>query len=153
VIPYCQEGRFLAFFRRFQLICLAAGGIILGSAVLSQDLLLGSVLPPSFARSVDVFLILLPGCLVSMAVFPLALPYLMFVRPRFFLIMDIVSLPLLLVLYAFAIQKQGAIGAAWVTSLARVTKGLIAQVAAFWLASGAALSSDPKPAATGSTAP
>ena len=146
VIPYCREGRFLAFFRRFQLLCLAAGGLILGIAVLGQELFLGTLLPSSFARSADLFLILLPGCLVSMAVFPLVLPYLMFVRPRFFLLMDILSVPLLLALYAYAIQTQGAIGAAWVTSLARVAKGLIAQFAALWLASGAALPADPKPA-------
>lgn len=134
VIPYCRENRFLPFLRKFQWACLLAGLAIFAVAALGKNLLADLLLPPAFAPSVEVLLVLLPGTLVSMAVFPLVLPYLMFVRPRFFLTMDLLSLPLLFILYVYAIEQQGALGAAWVTSLARAGKGILAQLLALRLA-------------------
>jgi O-antigen/teichoic acid export membrane protein len=134
VIPYYREGRFLPFFHRFQLICLAGSLCIWSAAYFSMEPLLATILPPSFARSVPVFLALLPGSLITMAVFPLTLPFLLFVRPHFFIVMDCLSLPILLPLYIFAIEHHGALGAAWVTAGSKVTKGLLAQIVAWKLA-------------------
>jgi hypothetical protein len=58
------------------------------------------------------------------------LTFLMFVRPKFILTLDCISIPFLLVAYAYAIPRYGALGAAWVTSAGRVFKGLLAQIAA-----------------------
>jgi hypothetical protein len=69
-----------------------------------------------------------------MAIFPLTLPFLLFVRPRFFFVMDCLSLPILLTLYIFAIKHHGALGAAWVTAASKVIKGLLAQIVAWKLA-------------------
>lgn len=132
---YCQEGRFLPVFRRFQLLCLLAGvvgGIV---AYFAVEPMCSYILPEKFSRSAKVLLVLLPGSLVSMAIFPMTLPYLLMLRPRFFLMMDCIVLPLLLVLYIPAIQQYGAIGAAMVTAVFKVLKGVIAQIMAWWLAS------------------
>lgn len=134
VIPYYREGRFLPLFRRFQLICLIISLCAWGAAYFAMEQLLATMLPPSFVRSAPVFLALLPGSLITMAVFPLTLPFLLFVRPRFFLVMDCLSLPILLPLYILAIEHHGALGAAWVTATSKVTKGLLAQIVAWRLA-------------------
>jgi hypothetical protein len=51
----------------------------------------------------------------------------MFVRPKFLFIMDCISFPILVLLYFYAISRYGAVGAAWVTSAANMTRALIAQ--------------------------
>lgn len=132
---YCQEGRFLTVFRNFQLLCLLAGAVGGIAAFFALEPMCAYILPEKFSGSAKVLLVLLPGSLVSMAIFPLTLPYLLMIRPRFFLIMDCIVLPLLLVLYIPAIQQYGAIGAAMVTAAVKVLKGVVAQLMAWWLAS------------------
>ena len=80
------------------------------------------LLPAAFRESADIFLILLAGNLVSFATFPVALPLVMFIRPRFMVLMDCIALPVLLALYSLAVS-QGAIGVAWVTTTSLIVRG------------------------------
>jgi O-antigen/teichoic acid export membrane protein len=134
VMPYLREGRFLWMFRRVQLGLAGAAVAIYGFAWLTRDLLTTYVLPTSFAASAPVVLILLPGALAGMATFPLTVSFLMFVRPRFLFVLDCLTAPVMAVLYLYAIQHHGAIGAAWVTSLSRFVKAAAAQLRAWPLA-------------------
>ena len=134
VLPYYRDGRFLSFFRHFQLFCLAGSLFVMGVAYFAIDPLCEILFPSSYSGAAAVFLALLPGSLITMAVFPLTLPFLLYVRPRFFLVMDCLSLPILFALYIPAIEQHDALGAAWVTGIAKVVKGLVAQILAWKLA-------------------
>jgi len=131
IIPYCREGRFFAFFWRFQLASLVGCVVIYLTVILSMETTLSRLLPASFALSADVFLILLLGALSGLVMFPLVISFLMFVRPKFLFTMDCISAPIVIILYFYAIQHHGAVGAAWVTSASRIIRGVIAHVAAW----------------------
>ena len=101
------------------LTAVAVLAIVLAIAVMSSAL---ELLPAAFRESADIFLILLAGNLVSFATFPVALPLVMFIRPRFMVLMDCIALPVLLALYSLAVS-QGAIGVAWVTTTSLIVRG------------------------------
>jgi O-antigen/teichoic acid export membrane protein len=128
IMPDYREGRFFAFFWRFQLASFVVCVMIYLTAVLSMDSLSPYFLPASFAPSADVILILLPGTLASMMAVPLAGWFLMFMRPRFLFATYCITAPVVVVLYLYAIEQYGAIGAAWVTSTCRLILSVIAQV-------------------------
>ncbi len=130
IMPLTRDGRFNAFYRKFQLPLL--GICVLGYFVsLAAIPLIGPrLLPKTFMRSMPVISVLLPGALAGLATFPLTLSFVMFVRPRFLFFMDCLSFPILILLYYYAIPRFGGVGAAWVTSAANVTRALVAQ----WMA-------------------
>ena len=134
VMPSWREGRFYAFFMKFQsgmlIACVCA--YVLG--VVSIKALGPWLLPKAFLPSQEILLVLLPGSLAGLLTFPLTLTFLLFIRPKFLVTMDCLSLPLMIPLYRFAIHSHGAIGAAWVTSSAFLVKALVAQVVAWRLA-------------------
>lgn len=133
IMPHFRDGRFPHLYKRVQVVCLAAALIIYLLAFVGLDLVAPYVFPGSFAASASVLLILLPGTLAAMTAFPLAIPFVMFVRPKFIFALDLASAPLLVALYFFAIQEYGALGAAWVASLSRVIKlGLVQLMAWKW---------------------
>lgn len=84
--------------------------------------LLDLLFPPAFRSSAQVLLILLPGSLAAMIAFPLTIPFLMFARPRAIFLLDLITLPLVVALYAWLISRYGALGAAWATAATRLTK-------------------------------
>lgn len=90
----------------------------------------GSFLPPAYARSADVFVPLMAGALAGMFVLPVTVPYVMFVRPSFIFKYDLLSLPLLLLAYHYAIASSGAVGAAWVSGGSRLVKTAVLQACA-----------------------
>lgn len=134
VMPYWREGRFLSFFRKFQSAMFAACAFLYVAALLTIKTAGPLILPRSFQASQSVILILLPGALAGLLTFPLTITFLLFVRPRFLITMDCIALPLMILLYGYAIHGYGATGAAWVTSGSFVVKALIAQVEAWRLA-------------------
>ncbi len=94
-------------------------------------------LPHGYAGSVEVLMLLLAGSLAAMCAFPVAIPYLMFVKPDFIFKLDLYTLPLLLAAYYFAIPAAGAVGAAWVSGGARLLKlGLMQACAWNWARQG-----------------
>jgi O-antigen/teichoic acid export membrane protein len=135
VIPYCREGRFTAFYRKFQSGLLVGCGALFVGSFVAVRLGAPAVLPQQYAVSATAFLILLPGALAALATFPVTLAFVMFVRPRFIFSLDLFSVPILALLYAYAIPRYGALGAACVTSSGRLIKSMITQVAA-WSWSG-----------------
>lgn len=88
-------------------------------------------LPASYAQAADVLLPLLLGSVVSMLAMPVTVPFLMFTRPRFIVQYDLLSAPVLLLVYHLAITHWGAVGAAWVSGCARVLKALVLLVYAW----------------------
>jgi O-antigen/teichoic acid export membrane protein len=131
IIPYCREGRFFAFFWRFQLASLIGCVVIYLAVMLSLETILSPLLPASFAPSVHVLMILLPGALIGLVMFPLVISFLMFIRPKFLFTMDCISAPVIILLYLYAIPRYGAVGAAWVTSVSRLSRGIIAHIVAW----------------------
>jgi O-antigen/teichoic acid export membrane protein len=121
IYAYWQAGRL----QRLGTI-VAVGGIVAGivataTAWLTRDWL-AHLFPASFAPSLEIFLILLPGYMAGMIAFPLAIPFLMFSRPRAILMLDLVTLPLMLGLFAWLISQHGAVGAAWAATMTRFCK-------------------------------
>ncbi len=134
VMPYCRDGSFLPLLCRVQLVLgvlsVLGYAIVLYRGQYIADLLL----PTSFAPSSRIIFILLPATLAGMTSFPLTVSFLMFVRPRFLVTVDLILLPFLLLAFALAIPRHGAIGAAAVTTAFGILKTCLAQTAAFRLA-------------------
>jgi len=77
----------------------------------------GSVLfPAAYGRSSTIVLILLPAGLAAMINFPLTIPILLYTRPRFLMIVDLISIPLLTLTYSLALPGKGAAVAAAICS-------------------------------------
>jgi O-antigen/teichoic acid export membrane protein len=137
LIPYIQGGQFARFFRQFQTVIFAVCGLVMAVSIPTLSVLGKWILPHRFLTAQTVILVLLPGALAGLATFPVTITFLMFVRPRFLFAMDCLSLPILVLLYAYAVPHYGALGAAWVTTGSCLTRASIGQIAAWrWLRNG-----------------
>lgn len=134
VMPSWRAGRFLNLFRKFQLLMLAGCVAIYFGYFFAIKFGGSTLLPHSFVASEAIIMILLPGALAGLLTFPLTLTFLLFIRPRFLITVDCIALPIMFLLYRYAIARYGAVGAAWVTSSSFVIKASIAQIAAWKLA-------------------
>lgn len=134
VMPRVTGNTFYALYRPFQLTILALCVATLIIAVPFINLVIDDLLPVSFQAARPVVLALLPGALAGLATFPLTLTFLMFMRPRFLLWVDIAGLPVVMTLYYFAARWQGAFGVACVTSAVAVTKATLANIVAWRIA-------------------
>ncbi|MFQ5973230.1 MAG: lipopolysaccharide biosynthesis protein [Alphaproteobacteria bacterium] len=136
IMPLYRAGRFFSFYWRTQLavagVAIGLYGLFLASSGLLQD----TLFPASFDASHPVILVLMPGALAGMISFPLTLSFVMFLRPRFLLWLDLATLPLLVALYVYAIDGYGVVGAAWVTTGMRLAKTVIVQIVAWRWARG-----------------
>ncbi|MGB8472936.1 MAG: hypothetical protein WCE61_02485 [Candidatus Acidiferrum sp.] len=134
LMPYLRDGKFADFFRQFQTIMIAFCVVIFALAFPALKFFGTWVLPGRFVTAHSAILVLLPGALAGLATFPVTITFLMFVRPRFLFTLDCIVLPFVILSYAYAIPRYGAIGAAWVTSGSCVTRAAIAQLTAWrWL--------------------
>jgi O-antigen/teichoic acid export membrane protein len=131
VMPYLQDGKFSGFFRQFQVRIFLVSLMVCAAAFPILNLFGRWLLPGRFVAAEGVILVLLPGALAGLATFPVTITFLMFVRPRFLFTMDCTVLPVVILLYAYAIPRYGAIGAAWVTSSSCVTRAVVAQFTAW----------------------
>jgi len=136
VAPASHAGTLLGLMARVQGGLLALSLLVLLSGF--GLLYFGAAwLPKGYAGSAQVLVFLLAGSLAAMCAFPVAIPYLMFVKPDFIFKLDLYTLPLLLAAYYFAIPEAGAIGAAWVSGGARLLKlGLMQACAWNWARQG-----------------
>ena len=132
ILPMMESGTCRGFYRQVQSVLLTVAAVSLASAIVALNAAV-DLLPLAFRGSVDIFLILLVGNLVSFATFPVALPLVMFIRPRFILQMDCIALPVLLAAYSFVVSSHGAIGVAWVTTVSAIVRGGVVQVLAWRL--------------------
>ena len=121
IAPACASGQFPALLRKVQTACWSAAVLLWGGAFALVQIGTPWV-PAAYADSTTIMLVLLPGTLAAMCAFPVAIPYVMFVRPRFIFLLDLVTLPIVLLAYYLAIREAGAVGAAWVTGLTRFIK-------------------------------
>ena len=135
ILPMLENGTCRAFYKRVQIVLFSIAAMSLTCAVVAMNGTL-DLLPAAFRGSADIFLILLVGNLVSFATFPVALPLVMFIRPRFMLQMDGIALPVLLVVYSFVVSSHGAIGVAWVTTASAIIRGGLVQALAWRLSGG-----------------
>ncbi len=130
IAAYLREGTF----RRFMWRCQAALGFTCLGLLLAGLLALGPVagvlLPPHFAPSLDVARVLLPGSITGLFLFPLTFNFVLMANPRALILIDCVAIPVLLVAYAVASARGGALGVAWVTSVFKIAKAIAVQVIA-----------------------
>jgi O-antigen/teichoic acid export membrane protein len=89
-------------------------------------------LPKGYAGSADVLMPLVLGALAGMLALPITMPFIMFTKPSFIFVYDLVTLPFLLLAYHFAIANSGAVGAAWVSAGSRLLKAATLQTLAWW---------------------
>lgn len=117
------EGRLPELMRHVSGGALALAGVF-ALAGLALQHFAAPWLPPGYAASATAFLPLMVGALAGMVAMPLVVPYIMFTRPGFILSYDLLTLPLLLLAYRYAIIADGALGAAWVSGASRTLKAL-----------------------------
>ncbi len=129
IVPYCQQQIFVTFFRKFNR-AVYAGTVICYGALLWGFARFGQhILPPRYSPAIPVTLFLLPGTLATTTLFPLSLNLLMLRGSRVFIYFDLLTAPLLVIGYIIA-ASQGIVAVAIVTSLFRVSKTVIVQMAA-----------------------
>lgn len=121
IYAFWRAGRLAAHGRTLALAGIALAAAVMGAAWLARPAL-AAIFPPAFQSSLAVFLILLPGYLGSMVAFPLVIPFLMFASPRAIFVLDVVTLPAVVALYAWLISTHGAVGMAWAATLTRLAK-------------------------------
>jgi O-antigen/teichoic acid export membrane protein len=131
IMPLRRDGQFNSFYRKFQPALLGACVLCYLLARVVIPVIGPILLPRAFSRSLPIIFVLLPGAFAGLATFPLTLNFVMLTRPKFFFVMDSISLPILILLFFYAIPRYGAIGAAWITSIANITRASIAQVMAW----------------------
>jgi len=130
ILPYCRARRMKQFFAEVQGVLLIAGvvgmvvGVTLGPALILR------FLPPGYAGAARVVPVLLGAGVAGFVTFPLILHTLLFLSPRTYLVMDLISIVFVVPAYIVAARRFGALGVAWVTSVSAVVKALIAQTAA-----------------------
>jgi len=122
--------RIYAYWSARRIGALARAVLVLGAAVaaaaMAAAVLLRAYLeplfPPQFAASAHVLFVLLPGYFAGMIAFPLVIPFLMFARPRAILLLDLLTLPFVVILYGWLIAREGALGAAWAATITRTAR-------------------------------
>jgi O-antigen/teichoic acid export membrane protein len=127
IMPMWEAGTLKALYWRFQAAIVAVAGVAFVLAWVSMQGLAAWIFPASFARSGEAILVLLPAGLAALVNFPLTILLLLFLRPKFLLVMDCILLPVLIGAYMWVIPHYGAIGAAAVTSITALLKTLIMQ--------------------------
>ncbi|MDQ3149102.1 MAG: hypothetical protein M3Q38_04165, partial [Chloroflexota bacterium] len=130
ILPYSRTRRLQPFFRGVQwgLLALAVIGTVLG--IVAGPTIVAHVLPPEYGATREVVPVLLAAGAAGFFTFPLVLHTLLFLSPRTYLAMDLISLPVLLMLYVIAARRAGALGVAWVTAGSAVVKAYVAHAAA-----------------------
>jgi O-antigen/teichoic acid export membrane protein len=134
IMPLWEEGRLGDIYRRFQLklvpicivgyFCFAAGIQLFGNLLL----------PDSFVGAVGVMLLLFPASLCSLLNFPWTISLLLFLRPKFLLVLELVSFVVVIPAYAYSAARWGALGGAAVTVTVAGAKTILMQAVAWQVA-------------------
>jgi O-antigen/teichoic acid export membrane protein len=130
IMPSCAAGTMQSLLSDVQrlVLVLAAAGTALAVAIAPP--LVQRLLPAAYAPAVPVLRVLLVSGAAGFVTFPLVLHTLLFLSPRTYLVMDLVSLPVLVPLYVVAARRGGALGVAWVTAASSIVKSCVAQYVA-----------------------
>ncbi len=123
IISYYRKGVLKEYFKKS--IALTLPVCIL--AVILSYLLARPVIElfytETYAESVPIFQIIIIGYIMGWLVLPLAAPLIMMVRPRLFVLIELVNLMLISTGYYLAVPLYGPIGAAYVSMLTRIVSG------------------------------
>jgi O-antigen/teichoic acid export membrane protein len=131
VMPMWKDGSLFPIYRRFQIgVGIVCGAIYL-LAFVGLEKFSALLLPRSFQRASGVILLLLPSALFALINFPWTVSFLLFLRPRFLFLFDVISLPILLLIYAVAVPRYGAAGAAVISALFALAKTSVMQTVAW----------------------
>jgi O-antigen/teichoic acid export membrane protein len=128
IMPAYQNGSFYPFFKKTQLSLLLLALVGFLAAWAFAVFIWPHIFSNSYNRSSSIFLLLLPGTLANMLIFPLMVSFLMFVRPHFWISMELITLPILIICYIFSINAWGAQGAALVSMASRIIKSTIGHI-------------------------
>lgn len=126
-----QRKKLYDMFKTVQIVLAVIAVCVIGLALLAIEFIDESWIPIGYAESVPIFLVLLIGAMTGFVSNPLVGPFLMFVRPKFMLYLELMIIPLMAIGYAYAIDLEGALGAAWVSTVARLLLTSIANAAAW----------------------
>ena len=129
-MSFCRQGKIYSLYRILQRILIVSSGIIYLFFYFSIDFIARILFPQSFAHSKAIFMILLPAALSWLATTPLNMTFVMFIRPKFIVSMEIIVFPFLILSYYLVIPAHGAVGAAWVTTVFGLIRSGSIQVAA-----------------------
>ena len=130
IAVYLRQRTFTRFMWKCQALLGIACLVLLCVGLLLTRPLMSVLLPPQYAASIEVVQILLPGSLTGLFLFPLTFNFVLLTSPRTLIMIDCLTLPLLVVAYAYAAQQGGAVGVAWVTSIYKIVKAVVVQVIA-----------------------
>lgn len=133
IVARARDGVLRPFLVRTQAaLCVAA---LLGGAAAAAFLAspLAGTMPGSLGAALPLFAILVPGGLVAMTTVPLALPFVMLVRRRFLLGIDLVVAPLALLAFVLVVPQAGTGGAACVALAVTLVRSLTVQAMAWRL--------------------
>jgi len=130
IMPLWEQGRLAPIYHRFQFCTIAGAIVIQGLAILLVGKLSVLILPPAYRGATAIILFLLPSALTALINFPWTVSLLMFAHPRFLLVFELTALPVLALLYRAVCSRQGALGAATVTSGFAIVKTVIYQLLA-----------------------
>lgn len=111
------------------LLAVAVTGLVLARLIWPPIATL--LLPPDYAISGTIVLILLPGTLAAMATIPLALPMVMIKRRHALVVFDALLFPIVVAAYLLVVPEHGATGAAWVSCATTLLRSAYVLIQAF----------------------
>jgi O-antigen/teichoic acid export membrane protein len=137
IMPLWNAGELRGPYLRFQRAAFALSVAGYAVALFTFGPFVHAFLPRTFHAAIIVALILLPAGLSALVNFPWTVSFLLFLRPNFLLKFDLFALPILAVLYVFAVRSFGAAGAAAVTAAYALVKTVALQTVANGILAGA----------------
>lgn len=127
--PYCEMGLFQQFFTRLHFALLAVAVVGYGLMLWWLPVVGPRLLPQKYWPAIPITLVLLPGMLATMSLFPVSLNLLMLRNSRVFLYYDL-ALVIPLVCGYVVSSSHGLFAVACVTTAFRLLKTLIVQIRA-----------------------
>lgn len=131
ILPQWRAGGFARTLVRVQGAGLAVAPVVFLAIWGFSEIAGGFLWRASYGDVPAILLALLPGTLSVMIAFPVLIPFLMYVRPGAILGVELLVLPLMLVAFWWAVPQFGALGAAAVSSGAKILKTALWHVVAW----------------------
>lgn len=125
IMPLCYKNKFTDFFHNYMKLMIPV--YFLGVIVLlfAAKLLIPLLYTSSFAESIMIFQVLIPGTMLWLIVFPVPGPFISLNRPQFLVLIDIIIFIIIFFGNLIFIPKYGALGVAGVITCSKVVAGVI----------------------------
>lgn len=134
LVAQAQQGAARGLMLRLHGALLALAFIGFAAMAMALASPLANLLPPAYAGTGPLLLLLLAGTLAGMVTTPLALPLVLLARRDFLLKVDCIAAPLAAMAYLLAIPAHGAIGAAMVAATTHLVRSGAVHLMAWRLA-------------------